>query len=324
MAGILVVAEHRQQKLADISLQMLSKGRQLADQTGAELLAVVIGRNVDIYAQELARWANRVIIVKKEELEGSLAEPSQIMLSSIIKQRRPKLVLIGHSSFGMDLAPSLAIELGAPVITDCIGVTMVNDNITVTRSIYNGKLNAVYTLVPCETVIVTGRVGEFEVKEGNLQGQIEEIDYPLQENIEYKKFEGYIEQEIGIVDIAQADVVVSIGRGIKEKENIEMAQELAELLGGVVACSRPIVDYGWLPPEHQVGLSGKTVRPKLYLALGISGAFQHVVGLKGSNMIVAINKDPRAPIFNIADYGVVDDIHEVVPALIQKIRELKD
>jgi len=324
MAGILVVAEHRQQKLADISLQMLSKGRQLADQTGAELLAVVIGRNVDIYAQELARWANRVIIVKKEELEGSLAEPSQIMLSSIIKQRRPKLVLIGHSSFGMDLAPSLAIELGAPVITDCIGVTMVNDNITVTRSIYNGKLNAVYTLVPCETVIVTGRVGEFEVKEGNLQGQIEEIDYLTQENIEYKKFEGYIEQEIGIVDIAQADVVVSIGRGIKEKENIEMAQELAELLGGVVACSRPIVDYGWLPPEHQVGLSGKTVRPKLYLALGISGAFQHVVGLKGSNMIVAINKDPRAPIFNIADYGVVDDIHEVVPALIQKIRELKD
>jgi electron transfer flavoprotein alpha subunit len=324
MAEILVVAEHRQQKLADISLQMLSKGRQLADQAGAELLAVVIGRNVDIYAQELARWADRVIIAKKEELEGSLAEPSQIMLSSIIKQRRPKLVLIGHSSFGMDLAPSLTIELGLPVITDCIDVTMVNDNITVTRSIYNGKLNAVYTFVPCETVIVTGRVGEFEVKECNLQGQIEEIDYPVQENIQYKKFEGYIEQEIGSVDIAQADIVVSIGRGIKEKENIEIAQELAELLGGVVACSRPIVDYGWLPPEHQVGLSGKTVQPKLYLALGISGAFQHVVGLKNSNMIVAINKDPRAPIFNIADYGVVDDIYEVVPALIQKIRQLKN
>jgi len=324
MAEILVVAEHRQQKLADITLQMLSKGSQLADQSGAELLAVVIGKNVDIYAQELARWADRVIIFKKDELEGSLAEPSQMMLSSIIKQRRPKLVLIGHSSFGMDLAPSLAIELGVPVITDCIDVTIVSDNITVTRSIYNGKLNAVYTFVPSETVIVTGRVGEFEVKERNLRGQIEEIDYPMQENIEYKKFEGYIEQEIGIVDITQADIVVSIGRGIKEKENIEIAQELAELLGGVVACSRPIVDYGWLPSEYQVGLSGKTVTPKLYLALGISGAFQHVVGLKGSNMVIAINKDPRAPIFNIADYGVVDDIYKVVPALIQKIRELKD
>jgi len=125
------------------------------------------------------------------------------------------------------------------------------------------------------------------------------------------------------VDITQADVLVSVGRGIKEKENLEMAEKLAEVLGGVVSCSRPVVDYGWLPSEHQVGLSGKTVEPKLYLALGISGAFQHMVGMKGSKITVAINKDAKAPIFNVTDYGIVDDILKVVPALTKKIAELK-
>jgi electron transfer flavoprotein alpha subunit len=322
MNEILVIAEHRQHQLADISLQMLSKGRQLADQASAELVAVVIGKNIDTLAGELAGYADRVIAARSDELEESLAEPSQVLLSSIIKQRKPKLVLTGHSSFGMDLAPALAVELGAPVATDCIDITIENDNITVTRSIYNGKVNATYTFAPCETVIVTGRVGEFAIDEHNRQGQIEEIDFSM-EQYDYKLFEGYIEQEVSGVDITQADVVISVGRGIKEKENIEVAGRLAEVLGGVIACSRPVVDYGWLPAEHQVGLSGKTVKPRLYLALGISGAFQHVIGLKGSRMIVAINRDERAPIFNIADYGIVDDIFKVVPVLIQKIKELK-
>ena len=323
MAEILVVAEHRQQKLADVSLQMLSKGRQLADKAGIELVAVVIGADVGGYAEELAKWADRVLTVTTKKLEDSLAEPSQKILSSIIKDRKPKLVLIGHSSFGMDLAPSLAVELDAPLATDCIDISMQNDSIVVTRSIYNGKVNAVYSFVPCEIVIVTGRIGEFASEESDRKGEIEKIDFRLEEDLGYKVFEGYIEQEVGGVDITQADVLVSVGRGLKDKENIEMAEELARALGGVVACSRPVVDSGWLPAEHQVGLSGKTVKPKLYLALGISGAFQHTVGLKGSEMIVVINKDARAPIFSVADYGVVDDIFKVVPALTQKIIELK-
>ena len=323
MAEILVVAEHRQQTLADVSLQMLSKGRQLADQVGAELLAVVIGRNMGGYAQELARWADKVLAVMNEKIGELLAEPSQKILSSIIKERKPSLVLMGHSSFSMDLAPALAVELGAPLATDCIDLFMDNGRITATRSIYNGKVNAVYSFAPCETVIVTGRVGEFPIEDWDKQGEIEEIDYPLEEEFNYKQFEGYIEQEVGGVDITQAEVVVSIGRGIKDKQNTELAQQLASELGGVVACSRPVVDYGWLPSERQVGLSGKTVKPKLYLALGISGAFQHVVGLKGSQMIVAINKDARAPIFSVADYGIVDDIFKVVPLLVQKIAALK-
>ncbi len=322
MAEILVVAEHRKQTLADISLQMLSKGRQLAVQMGAELVAVIIGKTIDEHAEQLARWADRVLTVKNDTLEEPLAEPYQRILSPIIRERKPKLILIGHTSFGMDLVPSLAVELQAPLVTDCVDISLENGNITAIRSIYNGKVNAVHSFIPCDTVIITGRVGEFPVEETDSRGEIEEIDSPLEE-LDYKRFEGYIEQEVSEVDITQADVLVSIGRGIKDRENIEIANELARVLGGIVACSRPVVDYGWLPSEHQVGLSGKTVKPKLYLALGISGAFQHIVGLKGSQIIVAINKDAKAPIFSVAHYGIVDDIFKVVPALTQKISELK-
>ena len=323
MAAIFVVIEHRNQVLADISLQMLSKGRQLAGQIDAELFAVVIGQDVTRYAHELTKWADKVLAIRTEQLEEPLAEPYQKILSSLIRERKPRLVLIGHSSFGMDLAPSLAIELGAPLATDCIDISTENDIFIVVRSIYNGKVNAVYSVAPSETTIVTGRVGEFPVEEIDVKGQIEEIGFPLDDNFDYKRFEGYVEQEAGAVDITQADVLVSVGRGIKEKDNIEMAEELARALGGVISCSRPVVDSGWLPSEHQVGLSGKTVEPKLYLTLGISGAFQHMVGMKGSKMIVAINRDSRAPIFNVADYGIVDNIFRVVPALTKKISELK-
>jgi len=323
MTEILVVAEHRRRTLADISLQMLSKGRQLADQAGAQLLALIIGKDVNKHAATLARWADKVLVVKNNELEESLAEPCQSILSSTIKERKPNLVLIGHSSFGMDLAPPLAVELKAPLATDCLDISIENDTVIAVRSIYNGKVNAIYSFAPSETIIVTGRIGEFPVEESDRQGQTEEIESALHGELEYKRFEGYVEQEAGGVDITQADVLVSVGRGIKEKENLEMAEKLAEVLGGVVSCSRPVVDYGWLPSEHQVGLSGKTVEPKLYLALGISGAFQHMVGMKGSKITVAINKDAKAPIFNVTDYGIVDDILKVVPALTKKIAELK-
>jgi len=323
MAEILVVTEHKKEGLADISLEMLTKGRQLADQMNSELLAVVVGRDVNRYAEELAKWADKVLTVKNDKLDQPLAEPYQKILSPIIKERKPKLVIIGNSAFGMDLASALAIEVEAPLATDCTGIAIENETITVTRSIYNGKVNAEYSFTPCETIIVTGRPGEFPVEEGQKRGNIEEIDYPLEEEIDYKRFEGYIEPEPTGIDITQEEVLVSIGRGIKDKANIAMAEELANTLGGVISCSRPVVDYGWLPSDCQVGLSGKTVKPKLYLALGISGAFQHVVGLKGSKMIIAINKDGKAPIFNVADYGIVDDILKVVPVLNQKINELK-
>jgi len=323
VAEILVVIEHRKQNLADVSLEMLTKGRQLADQAGDELVAAVIGKDTDSYIPRLAKWADKVLICNSDKLGQSLSEPYQKVLSLIIEERKPKLVLIGHSSFGMDLAPALAVEVGAPLATDCTNIAVENGIITITRSIYSGKVNAVYSLTPSETVILTSRPGEFPVEEGQQRENIEEIDYPIEGDINYKRLEGYIEPEVSEIDITQARVLVSVGRGIKDKANIELAEELAKVLGGVVACSRPVVDYGWLPSSHQVGLSGKTVNPKLYLALGISGAFQHMVGLRGSEMIIAINKDSEAPIFTIADYGIVDDIFKVVPILIQKINDLK-
>ena len=321
MAEILVVAEYIKQHMAEVSLQLLSKGRQLADRSGMKLDAVVIGKDAGQHAQELSRWADRVLVVKNDMWDRSLAEPYQKILSPLVEERKPKIVLLGHSSFGMDLAPSLSVGLKAPLITDCIDIEIKDGAVFVTRSIHNGKVNAVYSIAPCETMVVTGRVGEFDIDESDNHGQIDEVAYPL-EVIGYKKYEGYIEPETGGVDITQADVLVSVGRGIKGKENLEMAEKLAEVLGGVISCSRPVVDFGWLPSELQVGLSGQTVKPKLYFALGISGAFQHILGMKGSKITVAINKDAQAPIFNAADYGIVDDIFKVVPQLTKKIVEL--
>jgi electron transfer flavoprotein alpha subunit len=323
MAEVLVAIEQRKQSLAEVSLQMLSKGRQLSDQTGDQLVAVVMGTVASGDAEKLARWADRVLVARNDKAGESLAEPCQKILTSIIKERKPRLVLIGHSSFGMDLAPALAVAVDAPLATDCISIGIEKGAISVTRSIYNGKVNAQLSFTQVDTVIITGRVGEFTVEECNKRGKVEEIDVSLDEAFPYKQFQGYIEQPSRGVDITQSDILVSVGRGIKEKENIKIAESLAEALGGVVACSRPVIDNGWLSAERQVGLSGKTVKPKLYVAIGISGAFQHMVGMKGSRMIVAINKDSRAPIFDIADYGIVDDVLKVLPELTKQIAELK-
>lgn len=323
MAEILAIIEHRKQSLADASLEILSKGRQLADQSASELVAAVIGRDTEKHAIRIASWADRVLAIKDDKLEASLAEPYQKIMSPIIKERKPKLILMGHTAFSMDLAPALAVELEAPLATDCIDISMKNGNVTVLRAIYNGKVNAEYSFVPSETIIVTGRPGEFPIVEAKVNGTIEEIESPLREDIIYKKFEGHIEPEAGEIDITKPSILVAVGRGIKSKEDIALAEELAGLLGGYVACSRPVVDYGWLPPERQVGMSGKVVKPKLYIALGISGAFQHTIGMRGSETIIAVNKDPKAPIFAAADYGIIDDLFAIVPALIQRITELK-
>jgi electron transfer flavoprotein alpha subunit len=322
MTEVLVVAEFSEQHLAGVSMQMLSKGRKLADQFGMELSSVIIGKDAGQHAETLAQWADRVLVVNSGAWDASLAEPYQKILVSLIKERKPKIVLLGHSSFGMDLAPSLSVELGAPLITDCIDINIENSTVLVTRSIYKGKVNAIYSFSPCETMMITGRVGEFDIEECDKHGQIEELD-SQPEDISYKQYEGFIEPDTGGIDISQAEVLVSVGRGIKSQENLEMAERLAELLGGQVSCSRPVVDCNWLPSGHQVGLSGSVVKPKLYIALGISGAFQHILGMKGSKMIVAINQDAQASIFNVADYGIVDDLFKVVPALTKKIAELK-
>ena len=319
MNEILVVAEHRKNQLTDTTFEMLTKGRQLADQSGSKLVSAVIARDTDSHTARTADWADIVLALKDDEVEESLAEPCQHILAWLIKERKPKLVLIAHSLFGMELAPALATQAGVPLATDCIDILIEKDDIRVRRALYNGKMEAEYSFAPSETIIATGRPGQFPIDEAQRKGTVEELDFPSKEDTGYKKFEGYIEPEAAEIDITKSSVLVSIGRGIKDKENIKMAQDVAEALGGALACSRPVVDYGWLPPECQVGLSGKTVKPQVYLALGISGAFQHLAGMRNSETIIAINRDPKAPIFEAADYGIVDDILKVVPALIETL-----
>jgi electron transfer flavoprotein alpha subunit len=211
-----------------------------------------------------------------------------------------------------------------PLATDCIDIAFENGTLAVTRQMYGGKVNVNAILRKAEGYIATIRQATFPAEKGTASnGEIVEIPSPLSEEITEKRFIEYVLPPPGGVDITAADVLIGVGRGIKDESEIPKLEELAKALGGALACSRPIVDKGWLPEDRQVGSSGKTVKPKLYIALGISGAFQHVLGMKSSDLIIAVNKDKNAPIFGIADFGVVEDLFKIVPPLKDKVNELK-
>ena len=324
MKEICVLAEHRQGQLRDITFEMLTKGKKLAEKTNTELAAVLLGKDVDEHAKALSSYAKRVILVKDAKLENFNSEAYQKVLAHLMGEHKPLLTLIGHTSFGVELAPSLAVSLGVPLATDCIDVGYENETLTVTRQMYGGKVNATATLCKSQSYIVTVRQATFQVKaEASLNGQVVEVSSLLSEEMARKRFVQYVPPPPGGVDITAAPVLVGVGRGIKDVSNIPVVEELAKTLGGALACSRPIVDKGWLPTDRQVGSSGKTVKPKFYLALGISGAFQHVLGMKASDLIIAVNKDAKAPIFGVADYAVVEDLFKIVGPLKNKMQELK-
>ena len=324
MKELFVLAEHRRGELRDITFEMLTKGRELSQKINVNLTAVLLGHNVKEFAKSLADHAKRVLVVDDARLENFNAEAYQRVLSHLISERNPSLTLIGHTAYGMDLAPSLATELNVPLATDCVDVNFEEEKLVVVRQVYGGKVNVKASLRTSESYLVTLRPATFEAQQVEpLGGEIIEVPSPLKEDIPYKRFIEYFEPPAGEVDITAADVLVAVGRGIKDAENMPVVEKLAEALGGVVACSRPIVDKGWLPSDRQVGTSGKTVKPKLYVAIGISGQFQHVSGMKNADLIIAINKDPKAPIFRTADYGVVEDLFKVVPTLTDRILEEK-
>ena len=324
MKELFVLAEHRQGELRDITFEMLTKGIELSQKINADLTAVLLGHNVEEFAKKLADHAKRVLIIDDARLENFNAEAYQRVLFHLISERKPSLTLIGHTAFGVDLAPSLATELNLPLATDCIDLNFEGEKLVVVRQVYGGKVNVKASLRKSESYIVTLRPATFEVQEPKPQdGDIVKVASPLSEDITCKRFIEYFQPPAGEVDISEADIIVAIGRGIKDADNMSVVEKLAEALGGVLACSRPIVDKGWLPNDRQVGTSGKIVKPKLYIAIGISGQFQHISGMKNSDLIVAINKDSKAPIFRAADYGVVEDLFKVVPSLTDKILEEK-
>lgn len=323
MKEILALVEHRQGIIRDITFELLTCGRKLADAQKSKLTAVILGYKTEPLIEKVASKAHHLLVVDHEVFKDFNAETYQLGLVEIIKQRQPGIVVLGHTACGYDLCPALASQLGIPFATDCLDVVITEEHCTVTRSLYDGKLNAHISLRQHPTYMVTVRSGCFPPGESSLSAEVEKINAPVTVEPEYRRFVAYIEAAAGEVDITKADIVVSIGRGIKEQTNIAQVDEFVNAIGGVMACSRPIVDAGWLPKERQVGSSGKTVKPKLYIALGISGAFQHTVGMKGADTIIAVNKDPNAPIFNEADYGIVDDLFKVIPAFKNKIIELK-
>ncbi len=325
MKEIIVVAEHRRGELRDVTYEMLSKGRELSESLGAQLSVALLGKNVKEMAEILKTKAHQVLLIEDDRLESYNSETYEQVLTQLLTERKPILTMIGHTATGMDFAPSLAAHLKFPLATDLIGIEAKDDTFALTRQIYGGKINAAVSfLKKAASYIVTLRAGAFPVVEkAPLEGEVVPVPSPLTEEGLARRFLQYVESAAGEVDISQADILVAIGRGIKDAENIPMVKELADSIGGVLACSRPVVDKKWLPKGCQVGTSGKTVKPKVYIALGISGAFQHVAGMKGAGTIIAINKDPKAPIFNVAHYGIVADLFKILPVIKEKIKELK-
>jgi electron transfer flavoprotein alpha subunit len=325
MAKILVLAEHRQGMIRDITYEMLSKASEIAEKTKSELNAVVLGKDVKEQARSLTEYAKNVLLVQDARLENFNSETYKKVLSKLILEHKPLLVMMGHTSYGVEMAPRLSAALNLPLVTDCIDLTFEDGTLTVTRQMFGGKVNVKAAARKSETYLVTIRQATFTAQKPStpMGGQITEIPSPLSEEVTEKRFVQYVLPPPGGVDITAAEKLVGVGRGIKDAANVPMFEELAKTLGGVLACSRPIVDKGWLPTDRQVGTSGKTVKPKLYLAVGISGAFQHILGMKSSDLIIAINKDPKAPIFSFADYGVVEDLFKIVPPLKNKIYEVQ-
>jgi electron transfer flavoprotein alpha subunit len=325
---ILVIAEQRQGKWNNTSFETLVAAQQIAAATSSTLSALVIGKNVAALAGELAaKNVAEVLLVEHDLLEAYTPDGYCVALSQVIGVAKPDLVLFPHTYQVRDFAPKLAAMLGKGMIGDCIGYRNEDRKLVFVRQMFQGKTAADVTFQGAAPWFASFQSGAFrsDLLAAHPSGKapVNKVSVTLNaEQIRTKPLDLFKEAK-SAVDLTQASLIVAIGRGIKAPENIPQAQALAKAIGGEIAASRPICDEGWLPMERQIGSSGQTVAPKLYLALGISGAIQHVVGMKGARTIVAINKDANAPIFEIADYGVVGDIFEIMPALTEALEKAK-
>jgi electron transfer flavoprotein alpha subunit len=319
MKEILVLAEHRKGEIREISFEMLALANRLSGENNLSVVALFLGHKASELSEKLKGACDRVVVMDDPELANYNADHYLLAMELILKEIKPLLTFIGHTATGMDLAPALAARLSLPLATDCLEVNIVDGRIEVIRQIYGGKINAHLSIKPVDQYVFTIRPGSASAEaDQGKSGAAETVPVPSWSDLKGRRFLEYLEAELEDVDIAAADILVSIGRGIAKPENIPVAQEFADAIGATLACSRPVADKEWLPKSRQVGTSGKTVNPKIYIALGISGAFQHQAGMKNANTIIAVNKDPRAPIFSVAHYGIVDDMFKVLPLLTEK------
>lgn len=322
--GVWAIAEQRDGEFRKISYEIVSEGRRLADALGQDLTVVVLGSNIKDKASELGQYgADKIMVADDPRLEPYTTDAYVGVISDLVKANDPALLLLGGSIQGRDLSARLSGRMGVGVAQDCTALAIEDGNLVATRPVYAGKAYAKVTFENSSPQMATARPNVMSISEPDASKTAEIIDASvnLDDNEIKTKVIEVLKDEGGKVDLTEADKIVSGGRGMKGPENYNILEDLADVLGASVGASRSAVDAGWRPHTDQVGQTGKVVSPNLYIACGISGAIQHLAGMSTSKVIVAINKDEDAPIFQKADYGVVGDLFDVVPALTEEIKK---
>ena len=337
--GVFVFAQQVDNKLNGIALELVGKGKDLAKDLGTEVTAVLIGSDVMSLTKELAEYgADRIIVVDDPELKEYRTEPYAHALAEVIKKYKPEIMLVGATAIGRDLGPRVSARIHTGLTADCTqleigdfpinpipGREQLHNQLLMTRPAFGGNTIATIACPNFRPQMATVRPGVMQKAERveGAQAVIEEFNPGFVPNNKYVEILDIVKAVSDVEDIMDAKILVSGGRGVGSAENFKLLDDLAEALGGTVSCSRAVVDAGWKSKDLQVGQTGKTVRPHVYFAIGISGAIQHLAGMEESDIIIAINKDETAPIFDVADYGIVGDLNKILPALTEKIQEAK-
>lgn len=322
---IFVLIDHTEGQPRNASLEAVACAQQISNETGSPVSALILGDGVSSVAETLTRYQlTRVVTIENPSLREYRPETHCSALTQVLSEERPRLVIMAHTYQNLDLAPRLAARLKVALVSDCVGFRMEGSDPVFVRQMFRNKLNADVRVKSDAPWLVSLQSGAFAVDDaiaGTAELQSKSVDLgdtPIQRQL-LEKVGGTRDA----VDLSKADMIIGVGRGIKKEENLALIRELAAALGAEIGASRPVVDSDWLERDRQIGSSGQSVSPKLYIAAGISGAIQHIVGIKNSGCIVAINTDPNAPIFNIANYGIVGDLTEIVPALTKRVKEAR-
>ncbi|MDY6787279.1 MAG: electron transfer flavoprotein subunit alpha/FixB family protein [candidate division WOR-3 bacterium] len=327
--GIMIYAEHKRGEMEGVTYELLAKGRELAEKTGSDVLAFIIGNDVERFSDELiSRGADKVIIARDERLKHYVSTTYANITSAILEKYKPEIVLAGSTTTGRALLPRVAVKLRTGLTADCTELTIdeKDKKLMQTRPAAGGSIMATIVCPDNRPQMATVRHKVFKEAEpdSSRTGDVEHFDISDDMIDTRTSFIEFVEDTTQTVNLTDADIIVSGGRGMKGPENFALIEELARAIDGAVGASRPVIDEGWMPYSHQVGQTGKTVSPKIYIAVGISGAIQHLAGMKSSDIIIAINKDPNAPIFQVADFGIVGDLFDVVPKLTKRLKALNE
>lgn len=340
--GVYIYAQQVDNKISSIAFELIGKAKELAADLKTEVTAVLLGSNVKALAAELGEYgADKVIVVDAPELETYRTEPYAQALSAVINEFKPDIMLVGATAIGRDLGPTVSARVKTGLTADCtkleIGdfplapipgqeANQKHNQLLMTRPAFGGNTIATIACPDNRPQMATVRPGVMQKlpKEAGRAAEIIDFDAKLEKNSKYVEIQDIVKAVGEVKNIMDAKVLVSGGRGVGSKENFTMLQELADAMGGMVCCSRAVVENGWLAQDYQVGQTGKTVRPQIYFAIGISGAIQHIAGMEESDLIIAINKDESAPIFDVADYGLVGDLKKIVPMLTAQLKAAKE